>query len=109
MSRNVLTSSSVAPWSLGRIRIWPCSERTNSRLLPSPAWVIATGRRGLYLGYAFTAISGSGEVSTPSAALVGAAGKSEAASRPMANVRKNLMGGESGIEGGRRTGDAGQV
>src|SRR4051812_36921169 len=66
MSRNVRVS--LAFWSLGMNRSWPNSERMNRRLVPSPACVIATGRRGLRLGKARTVLSGRGEVSTGSAA-----------------------------------------
>src|SRR5437588_12243045 len=45
----------------------------NRRLVPSPACVMATGRRGFRFGKARTVFSGSGEVSTGSAANKGAA------------------------------------
>src|SRR5947209_3725564 len=45
----------------------------NRRLVPSPACVMTTGRRGLRFGKARTVFSGSGEVSTGSAANKGAA------------------------------------
>src|SRR5262245_18058953 len=50
------------------ISSWPNSDTMNRRFVPSPACVIATGRRGFRFGNARAVFSGSGEVSTGSAA-----------------------------------------
>src|SRR4051794_9016368 len=62
----------------------------NRRLVPSPACVIATGRRGLRLGKARTVLIGSGEVSTLSAAKTEAQTRSAAAAT---DCEMNCMAG----------------
>src|SRR5262245_62088236 len=74
----------------------------NSRLVPSPAFVIATGRRGLKFGKARTVLIGSGLVSMPSAAGDRVGVDSAAARRPKTRTQKWVSGVNLMIKKGGR-------